>query len=143
MSIVHLQSPSGSGTLTACGTYAYADEIISTVTPKLNCTACMKEIETMSSTPGVKHDADKPQWAYLPWDAVEEVVKVLDHGAQKYSRDNWRLVADSQTGEARYLSAALRHIKAHRCGETVDPESGLLHLAHAVTSLLFLIEAKR
>ena len=93
----------------------------------------------MGGTSGVKHDRGKPEWAYLPWAALEQVVKVQDYGAAKYSRENWKQVENLET---RYLSAALRHITAHARGENEDPESGLPHLAHAITSLLFVLEDK-
>ena len=91
----------------------------------------------MSKTSGIKYDDGKPEWAYLPWDALELVVLVQDYGAAKYSRNNWRQVEDL---ENRYLSAALRHIADHARGEIADPESELPHLAHAITSLLFILE---
>ena len=93
----------------------------------------------MGGTSGVKHDNGKPEWVYLPWAALEQVVKVQDHGAKVYGRDNWRQLENL---EIRYLSAALRHIAAHARGENEDPESGLPHLAHAITSLLFVLEDK-
>jgi hypothetical protein len=55
---------------------------------------------------GVKHDGGKLDWSLLPVEAIEDVVRVLMHGEQKYSRDNWRRVPD---GYNRYLSA-------HHCG---------------------------
>ena len=91
----------------------------------------------MGETSGVKHDNGKPEWVYLPWASLEQVVRVLDHGAMKYGRDNWREVVEL---EPRYLSAALRHIAAHAQGQQLDPESELPHLAHAITSLLFVLE---
>jgi len=69
--------------------------------------------------------------------SLEEMVKVLTYGAKKYSVDNWKLVPDL---ENRYFDAAQRHIWAFRRGETHDPESGLHHLAHAMCSLMFILE---
>lgn len=84
---------------------------------------------------GRKDDQNKPDWTLLPIAPVENVVKVLDFGAQKYARDNWQKVPDARR---RYAAAALRHIMAHQKGERLDPESGLPHLSHAVCCLLFL-----
>lgn len=86
---------------------------------------------------GVKHDAGKRQWRLLPWRALEQVVLVLEYGAQKYSEENWRIVPDAKR---RYIDAALRHLIAYAGGEEVDAESGLPHLACAVCSMLFLLE---
>lgn len=85
--------------------------------------------------PFVKYDRNKRDYSLLPWLAVDEVVKVLEAGAEKYSRDNWLRGALW----SRYWSACMRHIVAWWRGESVDDETGLSHLAHAVCCLLFLI----
>jgi hypothetical protein len=51
--------------------------------------------------------------------------------------DNWRKVDQL---ERRYMGAAMRHLNAFRQGETLDAESGLHHLAHAMCCLAFIIE---
>lgn len=91
-------------------------------------------------TEGRKYDKDKPDYTLLPWDAVEEVVRVLDFGAKKYARDNWKHVEGAET---RYLAAAIRHLAAHARGERVDPESSLSHLAHAACCVLFLLSLEK
>lgn len=87
--------------------------------------------------PGVKYDQEKPDWSLLPWRAAEEVVRVLMFGARKYSPDNWRRVPGLQ---ARYRNAAQRHLVEDRKGLRFDPESGRRVLAHAVASLMFVLE---
>jgi hypothetical protein len=86
-------------------------------------------------TPFQKSDAGKPRWTLVPWDAMSEVVAVLEHGAQKYGVDNWVNVDEPR----RYVDAAFRHLIAYDLDEDIDSESGRPHLAHAVCSLLFLI----
>ena len=88
-------------------------------------------------TTGSKHDSGKPLIGAIPPNALLAVAKVLTFGAEKYGRDNWRQV---ESAETRYLDAALRHINAHQRGEAADPESGESHLAHAVCSLMFMLE---
>ena len=84
----------------------------------------------------VKHDKEKLQFRLLPPVGVEEVIKVLMHGAEKYSPDNWRLCRESD----RYWDAAQRHLWAHQRGEKLDTETGLPHVAHAAACLLILVE---
>jgi len=86
---------------------------------------------------GMKFDTDKRDFTLLPWDSVEQIVEVLEFGAQKYSRDNWRYVDDAKH---RYTKAALRHMVAYAKGEIDDPESGKPHLAHLGCCILFLME---
>lgn len=47
---------------------------------------------------------------------------------------NWEKVQD---GHARYMDAAMRHMRARYGGEILDSESGLPHLAHAACCCLF------
>ena len=86
---------------------------------------------------GMKFDDGKRDFTLLPWDSVENIVEVLEFGAKKYSRDNWRYVDDAKH---RYTKAALRHMIAYTKGEIDDPESGMPHLAHLGCCLLFLME---
>ena len=88
-----------------------------------------------SHSNGMKFDNDKPDYSLVPFEALDEVVKVLTYGANKYDRFNWEKVED-----IRYQAAALRHISAYMQGEKYDPETGINHLAHAVCSLLFLTQ---
>lgn len=86
---------------------------------------------------GVKYDDGKLDYTLLPYEALQEVVKVLMYGAKKYPEaDNWKRVSDPRK---RYNKAALRHLFAEVSGETIDKESGLYHLAHAVCSNLFAL----
>lgn len=87
------------------------------------------------AAPGIKHDSEKDPWNLLPWNAVGSVVKVLAHGALKYSPDNWRKV---EPYRERYFAAAMRHLVAWWLGEKLDPESGLPHISHAICCLLFI-----
>lgn len=73
----------------------------------------------------------------IPSAAVLAEAKVLEYGAKKYGRDNWRAAPGFEW--TRLADAALRHILAWNNGETNDPETGLNHLAHARCSLGFLL----
>lgn len=84
---------------------------------------------------GKKFDQDKPDWTLLPVGPAEGVIRVLEHGAAKYGRNNWREVQD---GDRRYLAALLRHAMALVAGEVYDSESGLKHADHVACNALFL-----
>ena len=68
--------------------------------------------------------------------SLAPVINVLEFGARKYSEDNWRKVANAET---RYFDADHRHLNAWWDGQTLDPETGESHLAHAVSCLLFIL----
>jgi len=85
---------------------------------------------------GVKYDVGKLRWDLLPFEIIQEVVKVLTYGAQKYEDDNWKKVKNARR---RYFAACCRHIVDWWLGEEKDPETGCHHLAHAICDLIFLI----
>lgn len=98
--------------------------------------AFSREIPPEAPKPAfTKHDAGKPDWTLLPWEPLKYVVRVLEFGAKKYSRNNWKNCDDVN----RYHRAAISHHIAHLQGEWLDPESHLPHLAHAVCSQLFAL----
>jgi len=84
---------------------------------------------------GTKHDQDKVRLELLPIESLEEVAKVLTHGANKYQPYNWT----KGFKFTRLVGACMRHLFAWTRGEDKDPETGLSHLAHAACCLLFLI----
>jgi hypothetical protein len=98
------------------------------------------EKEYATNRPGLKYDGDKPKWELLPLSLINETVKVLTMGAKKYGPNNWQKV---ENADERYYAALMRHIVAYREGESIDPESGLSHLAHAMCNLIFLSELQR
>jgi hypothetical protein len=97
---------------------------------------------------GLKFDDGKVPWQLLPFDSLEEIAKVLRHGAKKYTvgsvsgANNWR----KGIAYSRLLRAALGHLISWWTGEDLDPETGLSHLAHAGCCVMFLlhyVSAKR
>jgi hypothetical protein len=81
-----------------------------------------------------KLDAGKPRWDLLPFDALDDVAKVMAFGATKYSARNW----EQGLSWGRLLAACLRHVTAWARGIEADEETGLPHLAHATCCLLML-----
>lgn len=84
---------------------------------------------------GVKHDKDKPEWHMLPLKEVEEIVRVLGFGKKKYDEDNWK----NGIRYSRLWDATMRHLVAWNQREDLASDSGISHLAHAATNLLFLM----
>ena len=84
---------------------------------------------------GIKHDEGKLDWTLLPFSSLQEVVRVMTHGEKKYERENWKLVEPRE----RYLRAAFRHLISYKEGEKTDNETGLSHLAHVATNMIFLL----
>jgi hypothetical protein len=81
-----------------------------------------------------RYNAGKPQYSLVDFKSLEDMVRVLEFGAQKYSRHNWKngLYASS------ILDSLLRHVAALIGGQFLDPESGLPHHGHIQCNAMFL-----
>lgn len=88
---------------------------------------------------GRKDDAGKRPWGLLPFDALADIVAVLQFGADKYGVRNW----EQGMEWSRPFDALHRHLAAWWQGEHRDPETNLSHLAHAGCCLLFLLAYER
>ena len=84
---------------------------------------------------GLKLDNGKPRHSLLPKGSISSIIAVLEFGAKKYEANNWQKVDNAKE---RYYDAAMRHIDSWWNGEKFDQETGIHHLAHAVTNLFFL-----
>jgi len=85
---------------------------------------------------GLKYDSGKLRWDLLPVETIEEIVKVLTMGANKYADNNWKLL---DKADDRYYAALMRHLVEWRKGSKIDQESGLNHLAHVLCNTVFLL----
>ena len=82
----------------------------------------------------MKFDSDKLRYDLIPPEVLKAMAEVLTYGAKKYKPNNWRECDDPE----RYIGALLRHLQAYRLGDRVDVESGLDHLAMAMTNVAML-----
>lgn len=89
----------------------------------------------------LRFDEGKTNWSLMPFEAVEEINKVLEFGANKYAA--WNFTKDGGMNHSRILNSCLRHIFCYMRGEDLDKESGLSHLAHAGCNILFLLYYKK
>lgn len=90
--------------------------------------------------PGAKLDAGKPMVSLVLGGfarALLEVSKVGTFGARKYTPNGWMTVPN---GIERYADAGMRHNLYRAMGETHDPDSKLLHLAHEAWNKLAELE---
>jgi len=83
-----------------------------------------------------KNDLGKPMMNLLPFESLEAVAMILNHGAKTYGKNTWQKV---ENAKERYEAALLRHLTAYKKGEKTDKESGLSHLAHMACNALFML----
>lgn len=90
------------------------------------------ELNKPRPSQSLKADNGKRRWDLVPLAGVAAVADVMAFGARKYAEGDW----EKGIEEARLYAACQRHLYAMRSGETLDPESGLSHVAHAAANLL-------
>jgi Domain of unknown function (DUF5664) len=82
--------------------------------------------------------AAKTPLGLIPSNSLVEMAEVFQLGAAKYGPYNWR---ETAVNADTYVNAAYRHIASWFDREDHDPESGRLHLAHAMACMAILIDA--
>lgn len=82
-----------------------------------------------------RSNGGKVQYNLIPFHLLAGVARVLTFGKVKYAPWNWAKGSDWSVS----FDCLLRHLfKWFFCGEEIDEETGLHHLDHAMTNLLFL-----
>lgn len=117
------EDPAGREVLRECG-YPIPPETLGSLMPKM--------------PEATKFDAGKPRVELIPPVPYLAVGSVFGFGAEKYGVGNYLI--DGGLDPKRLLGAALRHQADYSAGQEVDPESGLPHLAHAIASLLMIMD---
>ena len=90
--------------------------------------------------PGAKLDQGKLFASLVLGDfarALEKVSGIGTFGANKYTERGWLSVPN---GARRYADARMRHWLRRMSGESYDPDSGMLHLAHEAWNVLAELE---
>lgn len=82
----------------------------------------------------MRFNESKPKLSLLPLKELEPAARVLEFGANKYERDNWK----KGLKFTEILDSLMRHIGDLQSGEWIDPESGLPHIGHIQCNAIFL-----
>jgi hypothetical protein len=91
--------------------------------------------ETKPTNPKDACGVKKVPMSGMPMNVLMEAGLVKLHGDLKYGRFNWR---EAGVRGSVYYDAAIRHLAAWYEGEDIDPDSGIHHIAHAITGLSVL-----
>lgn len=80
-----------------------------------------------------------PWWELLDFRALDEIARVLEHGARKYARDNWRAVPVDEhiRHSVRHLFAVLEDGQQYQ--EYIAREKLLDELAHGACRALMAL----
>ncbi len=83
-----------------------------------------------------KFDKGKYKPSLIYTSLLKAISKVREYGIAKYgSGEDWLT-----TPKIKHIDAGIRHLRAFSDGESIDKESGLHHLYHAASNIMFEIE---
>ena len=82
----------------------------------------------------LRYNTGKIKWSYIHWPSIEELAKVLEYGATKYTKDNWK----KGLPVSEISDSLLRHLFSFLDGEDIDKESGESHIGHMMCNLMFM-----
>lgn len=87
----------------------------------------------MEQETSLRYNQGKPQWSLVDFKSLEPMVRVMEYGAKKYARENWKKGLDLN----QILESLSRHLFALMSGEIVDSESGQEHIGHIMANAMF------
>ncbi len=88
---------------------------------------------------GKKFDQEKTRLDLISPLALEELGNILAYGSKKYDSWNW----SKGIAYTRVIAAILRHTTKYLMGETIDPESGISHMASVMCNAMFLLHFEK
>ena len=94
----------------------------------------MKALQERDKQQALRYNQGKLQWSLIDFKSLEGLVKVLEMGAKKYDKHNWKKgMPITQVSES-----LMRHLFAFLNGEDTDSESGLSHISHVMCNAMFI-----
>lgn len=87
----------------------------------------------------LRYNKGKLRWSMMDFKSVEDMIRVLEFGAKKYHRDNWRLGLKY----TEVIDSLMRHLNEIMAGNDTDEETGLPHAAHIMCNSMFLSSMMR
>ena len=82
----------------------------------------------------LRYNKDKLKWSLVDFSSLEDMVRVLEMGAKKYSKDNWK----KGMPVSEVIESMLRHTFSLLSGEINDKESRLPHIGHIQCNAMFI-----
>lgn len=91
------------------------------------------------NNPKSRYGIKKPPLHLVPPAAIIYLAQGFRDGADKYGPYNWR---ENEVAASVYVGAAMRHMVSWWDGEELAKDSGIHHLAHAMSCLAIICDAK-
>ena len=85
------------------------------------------------SKKALRYNEGKPKWSLVHYDSLIPMIRVLEFGAEKYEKENWKKELDLKE----ILESMQRHLAKLMDGEEFDSESGISHMGHIQCNAMF------
>ncbi len=95
--------------------------------------AMLTPIKIQEFEGALRYNEWKPEWTLVDFDSLEPMVHVLEFGAKKYARENWKKPMDRK----KILDSLMRHLVRLMADEELDSESKLPHIGHILCNAMF------
>lgn len=89
---------------------------------------------TVTNDEGGKQSKLHRDWTLVPWDAMALVIQVLEEGAAKYGKDNWKTIPVQENFQHLFEHT----IAAYQCED--DELLYMEHLTHIICRALFTLQ---
>lgn len=87
------------------------------------------------SKKAIRRNSGKLRWSLVDFSSLEEMLKVLEWGAEHYGFDNWKKGLHREE----ILESIQRHTIKLLNKEEVDTETGISHAAHIMCNTIFYL----
>ena len=81
----------------------------------------------------IRDNKGKLKWSLVHFKSLFGLVRVLEHGAEEYGIDNWKIDLDKKE----ILESLIRHATAIMDGDEIDEDSKLPHIDHVMANAMF------
>jgi hypothetical protein len=82
----------------------------------------------------LRFNKGKAHWSLVDFKSLEPMVEVLEFGAKKYARENWK----KGMPVSEVVESMLRHTFSLLSGESYDKESLIHHIGHIQCNAMFI-----
>lgn len=93
-----------------------------------------KETSNSEQNKAVRYNNGKLRWSLVDFDSLEDMVKVLEFGAEKYKANNWK----KGLSITEICESLQRHLYSFMNNEDNDLESNLSHIGHIMCNAMFI-----
>ncbi len=89
--------------------------------------------EWLEPVSALRYNTGKPKWSLVHMHSLVPMIRVLEHGAEKYEPFNWQKPTERDT----IINSMQRHLAELIDGKELDDKSGLTHIGHIMANAMF------